>query len=109
MKLLEYQQIVFRIFGLMPLDGINFNTHKLFEIFRMCLFPMPIFMMCSSMIAFFCIHIVNIGKSTDALFAGIGSFDAALIYSTLMYRKRELFGLMIDSQILLDRSKSITI
>lgn len=105
MKLLQYPQLVFRIFGVLPLNGVDFNTHKCAEIFRMCLFPVPTFVTCFAMFAFFLIHIADIGKSTDALFAAIGFLNAALIYSMLMYKKRELLGLVNDLQILLDRSK----
>lgn len=105
MKLLQYPQLVFRIFGVLPLNGVDFNTYKCVEIFRMCMFPVPTLVTCFTMFAFFLIHILDIGKSTDALFAIIGFLNAALIYSMLMYNKRELLDLMNDLQILLDRSK----
>lgn len=105
MKLLQYPQLMFRIFGILPLNGVDFNTYKCVEILRMCLFPVPTFVTCFTMFAFFLIHILDIGKSTDALFAVIGFLNAALIYSMLMYNKRELLGLMNELQILLDRSK----
>lgn len=106
MKLLQYPQIVFRIFGILPLDGVDFNTYRCFEILRMCLFPVPNFVTCVTMFAFFLIHTLDIGKSTDALFAGIGFLNAVLIYSMLMYNKRELLALMNNLQALLDQSKS---
>lgn len=106
MKLLQYPQHLFRIFGILPLDGINFNTNKWLEIFRMCLFPVPTYGMSLTFLAYFVIHIVEIGNATEAMFALIGFFNAALIYSMLMYKKQILLGFMNDLQALLDQRKA---
>lgn len=105
MKFLQYPQLVFRVFGFLPLDGVDFDKNKYLEIIRMCLFPVPTYVTGFSFLVFALIHFGDVVLVTDALFGVFGFLNAALIYTLLMYRKRELLELMNDLQIMVDRSK----
>lgn len=97
---------MFRIFGILPLNGVDFNSHKCLEILRMCLLPVPTYMTGFTFVAYSVINISEVVKVTDALFGAMGFLNAALIYTLLMYRKQQLLDLMNDLQILLDQSKA---
>lgn len=106
MLLLQYPQLMFRVFGILPLDGVDFNTHKCLEILRMCLLPVPTYVTGITFVAYSVINFSEVVKVTDALFGAMGFMNAALIYTLLMYRKQQLLDLMNDLQILLDQSKA---
>lgn len=109
MKLLQYPQLVFRIFGLLPLNGVDFESYKYLEILRMWLFPVPTYWTSFTLFAYFFVNILDIAKATVALFTLIGFANAAIIYTFLLYEKRKVFALINDLQILLDQSELIKI
>lgn len=105
MDLLQYPQVVFRFFGILPSNGVESAAFKYLAIFRMCIFPVSNIISCFLKL----MNLVDIWKSAEELFERIGFFNAVLIYLMMMCNKRKILPLIEDLQSLLDECQGNSI
>lgn len=106
MKFFTFSRILFQVYGILPLDGNDFNRFKCLEYFRIVLLPLPTFLTAIAQLAFFVINIRDLGKATVALYCGYGFLNAILGYFLAIYHRRHFFNLLNDVQNTVDRSKA---
>lgn len=108
MKILNFSRKVFRCYGLLPLDGEDFDRFKWLEYFRIVLLPFPSFLMGIAQLAYFVVNIRDLGKATVALYCGFGFMNSIFGYSVAIYHRRNFLKLLNDMQTTTDQSKTRT-
>lgn len=105
MENFSFSRKIFRVYGLLPLDGDNFGRFKCLEFLRVILLPLPSFLMGIAQLAYFVVNIRDLGKATVALYCGFGFLNAIFGYSLAIYHRRKFLKLINDMQATVDRSK----
>lgn len=108
MKILSFSRKVFRCYGLLPLDGKDFDRFKWLEYFRDVLLPFPSFLLGIAQLAYFVVNIRDLGKATVALYCGFGFMNSIFGYSVAIYYRRIFLKLLDDVQTTVDQSKTRT-
>lgn len=105
MKVLSFSRKVFRVYGLVPLDDVDFDRFKYLEILRINLLPFPSFLMGIAQLAYFVVNIRDLGKATVALYCGFGFLNAIFGYALAIYHRRQFLNLLNDVQATVDGSE----
>lgn len=105
MESFSFNRKVFRVYGVLPLDGGDFGRFKCLEFLRVILLPLPSFLMAIAQLAYFVVNIRDLGKATVALYCGFGFLNAIFGYSLAIYHRRKFLKLINDMQATVDRSK----
>lgn len=108
MKILSFSRRVFRCYGLLPLDGEDFDRFKWLEYFRVVLLPFASFLMGIAQLAYFVVNFRDLGKATVALYCGFGFMNSIFGYSVAIYHRRNFLKLLEDMQTTVDQSKTWT-
>lgn len=104
MKILSFSKKIFRGYGILPLDGADFDRFKLLENLRVILLPFPSFLMGIAQLAYFVVNIRDLGKATVALYCGFGFLNSILGYLLAVYHRRKFLALLNDMQATVDQS-----
>lgn len=105
MRIFNFSRKVFRVYGLLPLDGDNFDRFKCLELLRVILLPFPTFLMGVAQLAYFFVNIRDLGKATVALYCGFGFLNSVLGYELAIYQRRKFLNLLNDMQAMVKQSK----
>lgn len=105
MKIFNLSRKIFRGYGLLPLDDIDFDRFRSLEYLRIILLPFASFLMGIAQLAYFVVNIRDLGKATVALYCGFGFLNSIFGYALAIYKRRQFLELLNDMQATIDQSK----
>lgn len=106
MEILQSIRLHFRVCGLLPLNNISFDDHKIFHFCQSIILLLCPFVSCCILFPYIVVNANNFNKTTNAVYVFCGFTNAFIMYSIMAINRKKVLKIFNQIQEMVNERKS---